>query len=316
MVTMIQEQKSQKRFLEPQYEPQGVVKTTSTGIGLVREAELHIPRPSKPYCSFEDWRRVIDMVSPSLLPEIAEEINDHDVSNAFKTLDIKVNDNPRFSTSDILNVKTGSEVEHEQAEVEHIHEVFNHCITQLPPVTSALIGGYLSEIRVYDKDNYRDNILPEGKRFGGLHRPYRRCIEVMGSCSCRINKNPSSYPCKNSSFSCMFLHELGHTVHNLYGFLRPGDHGYDYPSPRDDIESTGCITPLNLSERQSTFVYDIFRTYVYNHMDCYNNPHYASYGQEHPTESFACAFEILLRNGEEEIMDEYWHFHDVFTHLL
>lgn len=313
---MSQTQKVQKRFLNPNYNPRSVVKNVDTALGLIREGRLHVPRPSSPQCSFEDWRRVIDMLSPSIIPKVAEHLRSHELSDAFKTLDIKINENPKFSSEDILNVKTGPDVKDEQSEVDHINGVFNYCISQLPPVTSALIGGFLSEVRVYDRDNYLDNILPSGKRYGGLYRPYRRCIEVIDSCSCLMSDDPDSYPSRNSSFSCMFLHELGHTVHNLYGFFRPGDHGYDYPSPRNDIESTGCMSPLNLSERQSKFVHDMFRTYVYNHMDCYNNPHHTSYGQEHPTESFACAFEVLLRNGEEKIMDEYHHFHDVFTHLI
>lgn len=178
------------------------------------------------------------------------------------------------------------------------------------------MGGYLCEVRVFEKNNYYENILPEDKKYGGLNKPYRRSIEVTDFSSCRIHKKPEKYPCKNSSFSSTYLHELGHVVHNLYGFLRPGDAGYEYPSKKDELDSTGCISPIDLTERQSKFVYDVFRTYVYNRMDCYEDIHSRSYGHTHPVEAFACAFEILCRNGGEKIIEDYRHFHDVFTHLI
>jgi Mlc titration factor MtfA (ptsG expression regulator) len=51
-------------------------------------------------------------------------------------------------------------------------------------------------------------------------------------------------------------------------------------------------------------------------MECYQNVRYDGYGKTHPAEAFACAFEILLRNGEKKLMNEYRQFHDVFTHLV
>jgi hypothetical protein len=303
-------------LLEPEYEPDGIVNNISTALGLVKQSDLRVPRPSSPMCNLKTWRRVIDMMNAEVIEELGEKIETHDLSNAFKTLSLKLDDCSTYQVDDIIKVKTTSEVSDEKSSKEHIKSVFRYVVEKLPPVTAALVGGYLSEVRIYGQSEYHDDILPDGKKYGGLHRPYRRCIEIVDRCSSRIHKNPKNYPCYNSSWQCIFLHELGHTVHNIYGFLRPGDGGYDYPSSEDEIESTGCINPINLSKIQSQFVYDMFRTYVYNHMDCYNNVYkYGNYGQQHPTESFACAFEVLLRNGERKIMDEYWHFRDVFTHL-
>lgn len=304
-------------ILSPQYETEGIVSSTETAKGLVREANLKMPRPSNPEANLDNWKRVIDLLDVEVISNLGREIEDYDISKCFKSLSIKLDEDTPFEIEDdILNIKIGPEIENHDERVEHIVGVMKHAIDVLPPVTASLIGGFLCEVRVYEKDNYYENILPDDKKFGGLNKPYRRAIEVTNYCSGRIHKNPDTYPCKSSSFSCVFLHELGHVVHNIYGFLRPGDGGYEYPSQRDELESTGCISPINLSERQANFVYDVFRSYVYNRRDCYQNIHRRKYGHTHPVEAFACAFEKLVRNGGEEIVEEYPQFRDVFTHLV
>lgn len=309
-----QDTKTNFGFLEPEYETEGLIDNEETALSMILESGISVPCPQKPYCNVRNWRRVIDMLSESAVAEVASGLERHHMSQAFKTLSIKVDSDIPYRVEEILNIKLDDGVSDDERQ--HVEEVFLHCIEQLPPVTAALVGGFLSEVKVFERDTYYNEVLPDGKRYGGLHRPHRRCIEITEGCSCRVNVEPDDYPSRNSSFSCMFIHELGHTVHNVYGFLRPGDYGYDYPSKDDEIESTGCISPLSLSDEQSKFVYDMFRTYVYNHMDCYENIRYNNYGNQHPTEAFACAFEILLRNGEQKLVDDYHHFHDVFTHLV
>lgn len=315
--TSLEEKDPTVGLLEPNYETEGFVDSVGTAKGLVQEANLRMPNMCNPKVNLDNWRRVIELLSHDVISKLGTEIEDYDLSKCFQSLSIKLDDNTPFEVEgDLLNIKTGPNIEKEEKRVQHISEVMKHAIQVLPPVTSALLGGYLCEVRVYEKDNYYENVLPEGKKFGGLNKPYRRSIEVTNYCSGRIHKNPDTYPCKSSSFNCTFLHELGHVVHNLYGFLRPGDAGYEYPSSKGELESTGCISPLNLSERQANFVYDVFRSYVYNRMECYDNIHRSRYGHTHPVEAFACAFEKLARNGGEKIVEDYPQFHDVFTHLV
>lgn len=98
--------------------------------------------------------------------------------------------------------------------------------------------------------------------------------------------------------------------------LRPGDHGYTYPSQKNTLSSTGFIEPITLSEKQAQFVYNLIQSYVYTQMDCYDTVRYDDYSTSHPAEAFACAFEVCLRKGDTHLYEEYSQFQNTFNQLI
>lgn len=299
--------------LNPDYKPSGIITDTNTAFDILAQANLTVPCPANPKCDPTKWKKIIELFDVSLITKISTELR-YDLSNVFKTLSLRLDPETPYTTSDIINVKVSPCLQHQkESETAHCEDVFKFCIEQLPPVTSGLIGGYLSEVRIFDRDEYIEKMLPEGKRYGGMHKPYRKSIDILGNCRCKIQT--MSEPDEDTYMDCTFIHELGHVVHNIYGALRPGDHGFTYPSDKNTLDSTGLIEPLRLSRVQYNFIYDLIRAYVYTQMDCYDTIRFDDYSTQHPVEAFACAFEFYLRKGDSMLYSRYPQFQDVFSHL-
>lgn len=306
---------SEYHFLEPNYESNGVINDVTVARELVREAELKMPCPARPKVDLDTWRAVIDLLDASVVPELAHELTDSDLSDCFEALSVKTTLNSDIGVSDLVKVDVHGNFDEENW-TNHVEGVIEYAINVLPPVTAALMGGYVSEVRVFGTHYYKTNVLPDDKSYGGLHKPYRRSIDITDTCYAHLHELDTHTPNPNRNTNCTLLHELGHTVHNMYGFLRPGDHGYEYRMEGSELDSSGCINPINLSERQAEFVIDVFRSYALSHRDGFETARYNSYGLSHPAETFACAFGVLARQGGEVIKEDYPQYYDMFTHLL
>lgn len=299
------------RILRPNVEPAGIITDSDVAVDVVKKINPQVASPSSPKAELGDWKYIVDMFSPEMFTHIAKVSSFSDRKNCFKTLSIRFDEESPFTVEDLLNVSVGPTVEDNEDEyIKHILDAYEYALTVLPPVTATLVGGWLGQVRVFERDYYRDEVLPDSKRWGGLNYPYRREIQISMSC---WNEYGMEYPASSHSSSCTMLHELGHVVHNIYGFYRPGDTGYVYPSSKNNRDSTGTLTPVNLSGHQKRFVYELFRSYSLHHRTEFDDIHHTGYCRTHPVESFACAFELLLRKGESEIFENYEQFKDVLS---
>lgn len=299
------------RILQPEFTPDSVISDKEVAEDIVQEINPSMAHPSSPKVDIIEWKRIIEFFSPELFTHIAQETSFNDRRKCFITLSIRFDEDTPFSVSDLVDVTCGSTVGDDTEEYrEHVLEAYEYALNVLPPVTATLVGGWLGQVRVFEKSHYKDEVLPGDNRWGGMHYPYRREIQIGMSC---WNEYGMEYPSTSHSSSCTMLHELGHVVHNIYGFYRPGDTGYEYPSTKGDRESTGCLPTFDLSSHQAEFVYEMFRSYALHHRDAFDDVHYSGYGRTHPVEAFACGFELLLRKGEQEILENYEQFGDIFS---
>lgn len=303
-------------LLDPEFYPKGVVKSPSVAKQLVQEAELTVPTVEEPKCDLEKWEYVIDMLHPTAIYELGESLDSKELADCFKALSIRF-DEGDFTVSDIVSIESGPDLSKQDSEeideyIQHVESSYTYALSVLPPVTTALLGSWLDTVSVFDYDYYVDVYLPEGKRWGGMHFPDKREIQVTTKC---YVDDPSEveYPLSHSYGSCTLLHELAHAVHYLYGFQRPNDDGFEYPSSKNELESTGCVSPIELMPEQAEFVLEMFKAYVFHHQPEYEKVRANRYCQTHPVEAFACAFEVLLRYGTEPIATRYPQFYDVLS---
>lgn len=298
-------------ILTPEFDPDGVISDKEVALAIVKEINPQTAHPSSPRFDLVEWKRIIEFFSPELFTHIAQETSFSDRKKCFTTLSLRFDDDTPFTISDLIDVTCDPTVGDKKADYrDHVLETYEYALNVLPPVTAALVGGWLGQVRVFNKEYYREEVLPDDKRWGGMHYPYRREIQLSMSC---WNDYGMEYPSTSHSSSCTMLHELGHVVHNIYGFYRPGDTGYEYPSKKGGKDSTGCLPTYNLSERQAQFVYDMYRSYALHHRDAFDDIHHSGYCRTQPVEAFACAFELLLRKGEPEIHENYEQFWDVLN---
>lgn len=299
-------------ILKPNFEPDGVISDPDIASNIIREINPQMAHPGSPEINVVEWERIIEFFSPELFTHIAKETSFNDREKCFTALSIRFDEDTPFEISDLIDVSCGPEVDENRRKYRnHVLSAYEYALNVLPPVTSALVGGWLGQVRVFDPDYYKDEVLPDGKRWGGMHYPYRQEIQI--SMNCWNKFGDFEYPKESRTHSCTMLHELAHVVHNIYGFYRPGDSGYEYPSKKTNPSSTGCISPINLSDHQAKFVYEMIRSYTLHHRDAFDDVHYSGYCRTHPAEAFACAFERLLRRGETEFLEDYEQFVDVMS---
>lgn len=203
--------------LEPNYTPSGIISNVDTAVSIIYDSGLKVPNSANPECDLNKWRKVLDLFTIPVITDIPKKISEYNISNVFKTLSIKLDPNTPYDVEDILTIKVSSGLQHtKQSEIKHCKTVFTYCIDRLPPVTAGLVGGFLSEVRLFEHEEYM-KYLPDEKRYGGLHKPFRKSMDVVGECRCMIDTHVDDYPDITSGLSCTFLHELGHVVHNIYG---------------------------------------------------------------------------------------------------
>lgn len=301
-------------ILNPSYEPDGDIGTVDEALSLISDAEISGPDPANPKTDIQKWREVIDSIRPEVYTQIAEEAAYTDISKAFTALSYTMDENTLFTVNDLCNIKTGPNVENEEEYRPHVENAVSYTFEMLPPATTALLGSWIGELRVYTKDYYKNEMLPEGEKWGGLHYPHRKEIQMYLS-YCRHDFSEEEYPDPDASKGCAVIHELAHAVHNIYGMLRPGDSGYEYPSSSKEIESTGCIG-VDLHPYQAKFTLEANWSYGYHHLNEVEDFRWNGYGRTHPVEGFACAFDALLRQGTETIKKQYPHYYKTLSLLL
>lgn len=299
------------RILQPEFTPKEIISDREIAKSIIKEVNPQTAHPSSPKVNVNKWKPIIEFFSPELFTYIAEESSFNDRRKCFTTLSLRFDENTPFEVDDLIDIDVGPTAGNKEKDYrEHILNAYEYALNILPPVTATLVGGWLGQVRIFDNKYYKKEILPNDKKWGGMNYPYRKEIQIGKSC---WNNFHLEYPSPSHSQSCIMLHEIGHIVHNIYGFYRPGDTGYNYPSKKYEQDSTGCLHPFNLSSYQAEFVYEMVRSYALHHMDEFEDVDYSGYGRTHPAEAFACGFELLLRKGEQELFDNYEQFVDVMS---
>lgn len=311
-------QQNSNQYLESNYTPSGLISDPDIAMDVFINADLSMPSMESPAADLDKWREFVDVLTPEVITELGEMVPFYEESQFFKALSIKVDEETPYDVTDLVKITLGpkeQEKDKPNDTVAHIERGYEYVLKVLPPVTSGMVGSWLGEIRAFDNHYYKDEFLPGDYSWGGLHYPRRGEIQMTTDYWYDFTDDVE-YPSKSNSSTSTLLHEIGHTVHNIYGFHRPGDSGYAYPSGKHTIVSTGMLPQTNLTTRQEEFIMEIIRSYALNQRDAFKNIHYTGYGTTHPAESFACAFDVLLRQGGPNLRERYEQYNDLFSLMV
>lgn len=294
--------------------PNGVVSNTSVAKFVIRDINPDIPDPQTPFVNFKEWELIVEMFSPEVFTNLAESNEFPLLNDAFVLFSYRFDDSSPFIIEDLFNVDCGPNTGED--EELHAYNVLEYSMHVLPPVTAGLINIWLGSVRMFDRGYYYEEILPDGVEWPALNKPYKGEIQVSIKNSLHCFTPDSHEPKTTRNHGCVILHELGHVVHSIYGFYRPGSEGYDYPSDRYSLESSGHMHQLELSSYQEEFIMELFKSYGQNHLESTRNIRYNEYGNAHPAEAFACAFEKYAREGLDIIDSEYPQFSTILRFLV
>lgn len=300
-------------MLEPEYTPPNSITSTEEALSVIHANGLTHPQPSSPYVNLRGWREFHERMVPEVYTSLAEQVSE-DISDHFKTLSVRFDPKSPYTYTDIISVDVcESQLSDERVEsaYNHINSAIELIFSTLPPVTAGLLGNWVGSVEGYNKEHYKEEILPDDYSWTGMHQPFRRNLQVTVDCWAEY---PNSESNPNHTHSCTTIHEFGHAVHYIYGLQRPGDHGYDYPDDKQEFESSGVLQQINLSPHQAEFVLEVLKGYKRQHM--YGKLIKYGYERSHPVELFACAFDELVRTGNTAFSEEYPYLVPIMRYLI